>query len=85
MKTKAAEGIFVPMRLTPPPSETDPGPTSKLSISATLKGPVADEFEKLKNDFGLSRSQLMVQMVYHCMGRSAELKDFYRRLMILGE
>lgn len=74
---------FTPMRLQSAP-EKDNNPT-KLTATTTLKGEAAEEFEKLASEFGLNRSQLLTQMVYHCLGKTEQLKDFYRRLVILGE
>jgi hypothetical protein len=73
---------FKPMKLVPASREEASSPT-KLTVTALLKGAIADEFEQLRTDYGLNRSQLLVQMVYHCLGKTAELKDFYRRLNIL--
>lgn len=75
---------FVPIRLQAAPI-VEAGSNSKLTVSATLKGLTADEFEKMRQESGLNRSQLVVQMIYHCLGKTEELKDFYRRLAILGE
>lgn len=73
---------FEPIRLQDPPRE--PEWKSRLTVSATLKGDVCQEFEKMAEEYGLNRSQLIVQMVHHCLGRTEELKDFYRRLAILA-
>lgn len=77
-------GKFEPMRLVPAP-QAELQSLTKLCASCTLKGDIADEFEKMREEYGLSRAHLMRQMVYHCLGRSEELKDFYKRLAILGE
>lgn len=84
MKNVQTSEGFKPMRLIPAPAEGSQSST-KITATCTLKGEVADEFEKLADEYGLNRSQLIVQMVYHCLGRSSELKDFYRRLQILGK
>lgn len=75
---------FMPIRLRPAPEE-DSQSTTKITVSSTLKGSAADEFEAICRDYNLNRSQLVVQMVYHCLGKTNELRDFYRRLVILGE
>lgn len=81
--SKTKEG-FKPMRLQLAP-RVDTSSFTKVTISGTLKGPAAEEFEKMRESSGLNRSQLMVQMIYHCLGKTDELKDFYKRLAILGE
>lgn len=74
---------FTPIRLQAVPTQ-EHGSLTKVVISGTIKGNAADEFEKLREEYGLNRSQLMAQMVYHCLNRSDELKDLYKRLAILG-
>lgn len=59
--------------------------TSRTTVTTTLKGSVSEEFDKMCEETGLNKSQLLTQMVFHCLGKSAELKDFYRRLAVLGE
>ena len=56
----------------------------KITVTTSIRGKAADEFEAMCENYGLNRSQLLTQMVYHCLGRSEELKDFYRRVAILG-
>lgn len=74
---------FVPMRLENLP-HVDYN-SAKTTVTTTLKGVVADEFEKLCSESGLNKSQLLVQMVYHCLNRTEDLREFYRRLAILGK
>jgi hypothetical protein len=74
---------FTPMVLQAPPA-LDSTP-HKMTLSCTIKGKAAAEFEKILQETGLNKSQLMVQMIYHCLNRTEELKDLYRRLAILGE
>jgi serine/threonine protein kinase HipA of HipAB toxin-antitoxin module len=54
-------------------------------VTATLKGEVADEFMKIAEEAGLNKSQLALQMIYHALNKTEDLKDFYRRLAILAE
>lgn len=58
--------------------------SAKTTVTCTLKGSAAEEFETLCNANGLSKSQLLTQMVYHCLNKSDNLKDLYRRLAILA-
>lgn len=74
---------FTPMRLQAAP-EPERNPT-KLTATVNLKGSAAEEFEEMAQKFGLNRAQLLTQMVYHCLNRTEDLKDFYRRIAILGE
>lgn len=74
---------FTPMTLVEAPvGDTN---KSRVTVTTTLKGAAAEEFEEMCEKFGLNRSQLLTQMVYHCLNRTADLKDFYRRIAILGE
>lgn len=74
---------FVPLRLTPLPSQDTS--STKITATTTIKGVAADEFEALCEKYGLNRSQLTLQMVYHCLNRTEDLKSFYKRLAILGK
>lgn len=58
---------------------------AKLTCTTTIRGNAAREFEKICNESGLNRSQLLTQMVYHCLNRSEELKEFYRRVAVMGK
>lgn len=73
---------FTPITLQAAPAQ-DHSP-ARVTVTATLKGVAAEEFEELCSKHGLNRSQLLTQMVYHCLNRTEDLKDFYRRLAILG-
>lgn len=73
---------FVPMRL-PVLPDKDNNPL-KLTITTTVRGSIVTDFEDLAREYGLNRSQLLAQMVHHCLGKTEELKDFYKRLAILG-
>lgn len=75
--------VFSPMRLQEAPAG-DPNKT-RVTITTTLKGKAGEEFEEMCSKNGLNRSQLLTQMVYHCLNRTEDLKDFYRRIAILGE
>ena len=79
---KNTEG-FKPMQLIALQSIKE-GPVSRVTVTTTIKGSAADDFEKMCRDSGLNRSQLLTQMVYHCLNRTDELKDFYKRLAILS-
>lgn len=57
----------------------------RVTVTATLKGEVADEFMKIAEEAGLNKSQLALQMIYHALNKTEDLKDFYRRLAILAE
>lgn len=74
---------FVPMKLQEV-LQVDVG-NDKVTVTTTIKGIAAQEFEEMRKKAGLNRSQLLTQMVYHCLGRSKDLKDFYRRLAVLVE
>ena len=74
---------FTPMRLTAAP-EKEANP-AKLTATVNLKGSAAEEFQAMAEEYGLNRAQLLTQMVYHCLNRTEDLKDFYRRIAILGE
>lgn len=78
------KNTFVPMRLQAVPAG-EISSNARLTVTGTLKGSAAEDFQKLMEKYSLNRSQLMVQMVYHCLGKTSELKDFYKRLAILGE
>lgn len=80
---KQSADKFVPFEL----PKVSPGSSdvNKLTATTTLRGAAADDFEDLCEKSGLNRSQLLTQMVYHCLGRSSELKEFYRRIAILGK
>lgn len=75
---------FVPMRLEPVTPSPDKSYT-KITATTTIKGVAADEFEALCASYGLNRSQLVLQMVYHCLNRTKDLEDFYKRLAVLGK
>lgn len=80
---KDKDSAFVPFeipRVTPGQTETH-----KLTCTTTIRGKAADDFEDLCEKSGLNKSQLLTQMVYHCLGRSGELKEFYRRVAIMGK
>lgn len=81
---QTTETEFVPMRLIPT-SELGPSSTTKITATCTIKGDAADEFEAIMEKYQLNRSQLVLQMVYHCLGKSKELKDLYTRLQILAK
>lgn len=83
LEKDAPKGKFAPFeipRVTPGNSDVN-----KLTCTTTIRGAAADEFEELAEKSGLNKSQLLTQMVYHCLGRSGELKEFYRRIAILGK
>lgn len=84
IKVENSTSKFTPMRLQTVTLEQSAS-DSRVTVTTTLKGSAADEFEILGKEFGLNRSQLLTQMVYHCLGKTNELRDFYRRLVILGE
>ena len=71
------------MRLAPAPKE-DQASSKKITISTTIRGDAAEEFEQLCEKNGLNKSQLAIQMIYHCLNKTQDLKDFYRRIQILG-
>lgn len=83
MSKEASDKAFQPFeipRVTP--GQPDP---NKLTCTTTIRGAAVGDFEKLCEKSGLNKSQLLTQMVYHCLGRSGELKEFYRRIAILGK
>lgn len=82
-KDAPAKGAFAPFeipKVTPGNSDVQ-----KLTCTTTIRGEAAEDFEDLCQKSGLNRSQLLTQMVYHCLNRSSELKEFYRRIAILGK
>lgn len=58
---------------------------NKLTCTTTIRGEAAKEFEALCDKYDINKSQLLTQMVYHCLNRSDDLRDFYRRVAILGK
>lgn len=74
---------FVPL-IVPTAPETKEG-SAKTTATVNLKGVAAEEFLALSEQYGLNRSQLLLQMVYHCLNRTEDLKDLYRRIAILGK
>jgi hypothetical protein len=77
------KGKFAPFEL--PKVSPHVRDDNKLTCTTTIRGKAAIDFEDLCEKSGLNRSQLLTQMVYHCLGRSNELKEFYRRVAVLGK
>jgi len=67
---------FTPIGLSPISIKTDSA--TRLTATVLLRGKIAEEFEAMVRDNNLNRSQLLTQMVYHCLNRSEELEDLYR-------
>jgi len=82
-KSETVDSGFEPMSLVVMTPEI--GSSSRLTVTSTLKGLAAEEFQAMCEKAGINRSQLVTQMVYHCLNRTADLKDFYKRLAILGK
>lgn len=77
------ENEFVPFKI--PSVSSNSSDTRRLTCTTTLRGDIVNEFEDVCEKYGLNRSQLMTQMVYHCLGRTADLQEFYKRVAILGK
>lgn len=79
-KTKKS---FTPIAI---PYEGRPSRSSEysLSISTTLWGDVAKEFEKMVKDNNLNRSLLLRQMVWFCLGHTEELENMKRQILLWG-
>ena len=75
---------FKPMKLIPAPGTGSQTGGPSITCTCTIKGEIAKQFEAMQDEYGLNRAQLVRRMVYHCLGRTEELKDFYKRLAILG-
>lgn len=54
-----------------------------LTVTTTVHGDVADEFEKMVEETNSNRSYLLRQMVYHCLGKKDLLEDLKRQLALL--
>lgn len=81
-KASSKGGAFEPFQIpSVVPGQRD---VYKLVATTTIRGDAATQFEKMCEQTGLNRSQLLTQMVYHCLGRTGELKEFYQRIAILG-
>lgn len=76
---------FEPMRLQPYDLGKPEKSHLQLTLSTTIRGQIVEDLEKLQEEYGLNRSQLLRQMIYHCLGKTEELKEFYKRMSILGE
>lgn len=83
-KLKESSAPFKPLKLVAVQTDNS-NAGRRLTITCTLKGDAAVEFERLVEETGLNKSQLSLQMVYHALGKTDDLKDFYRRLAILAE
>ena len=84
MKKSVQNTAFKPMKLQDPPAGMS-GYQNKTVVTCTVKGYACDDFEKLVIETGLSKSQLGLQMIYHCLGRTKELENLYKRLAFLAE
>ncbi len=73
---------FQPMLLAVAPNRA--GSYVKTTISTTIKGDAAEEFDKMVEKTGLTKSQLALQMIHHCLDKTQDLKNLYRRLAILA-
>lgn len=56
-----------------------------VTVTTTIKGSAGEQFEKMVQDNNLSRSLLLRQMVFHCLGRQDLINEIKRNIILWGE
>ena len=56
-----------------------------ITITTTLKGDVAKQFEQMVEENNLNKSFLLKQMVYHCLGRIDLIEALQKSLLLWGK
>ena len=77
------EQKFVPIKV-PPAVQSSGSRGYPLTISTIVHGDIAKKFEKMVEENNLTRSSLLRQMTYFCLGCDNELEAIKRQVLLWG-